>query len=188
MDLFADAPREFYLMGHSMGGWIAQHMALQAPERIKALFLLSNWTCEINKLFRMLLQEIIHDLKSGLQSALLEKLCNQMVRPTRLQDHAFMETLQNAFIAFPTDRLIYQTQLELHGGDTSQRLTEITPTSHLIFGDTDAYFDREMQLQLHAGIPSCTSTCIPETGHMIPCEQRETLFLHTKRLQPECFV
>ena len=26
--LLADASREFYLMGHSMGGWIAQHMAL----------------------------------------------------------------------------------------------------------------------------------------------------------------
>lgn len=162
-DLLADAPREFYLMGHSMGGWTAQHMALQAPERIKALFLLSSWTGEIDKPFRMLLQVILHDLESGSQSALFEKFCNQMVHPARLQDHAFMEKLRNAFIAFPNDRLIYQTQLELHGGDASQRVTGIAPPSHVIFGDGDTCFGYEMQLQLHTCIPCCSCTYIPET-------------------------
>lgn len=136
----------------------------------------------------MLLQEILHVLESGSQPAVFEKLCNQMVHPARLQDHAFMEKLRNAFIAFPTDRLIYQTQLELHGGDTSQRLTEITPPFHVIFGDVDAYFGHEMQLQLHTGSPCCSCTCIPETGHMIPYEQPATLFLNIKRLLPECFL
>ena len=136
----------------------------------------------------MLLQEILHVLESGSQPALFEKLCNQIVHPARLQDHAFMEKLRNAFIAFPTDRLIYQTQLELHGGDTSQRLTELAPPFHVIFGDVDACFGHEMQLQLHTGSPCGSSTCIPETGHMIPYEQPETLFLNIKRLLPECFL
>ncbi len=81
-----EAPREFAIAGHSMGGFICLEVMRQAPERVKRLALLSTSARPDAPESTERRLGWIAETKSGGYHTVLDKLFSNFVHPSRRQD------------------------------------------------------------------------------------------------------
>lgn len=185
--ILAQAPEQFILCGHSLGGWAAQWIALKAPERVSQLILLGTWTGasspELLQLYQVMRQRII----AGEMQALLQELRPQMVAPVHCENPQIMAQLKQAHAQFPAQGLLNQTEIEIQGGDTAALLPQIHCPTLVIHGRQDSFFSLASAQQLQQKIPKARFVVIEDCGHMLSVEQPQavTALLYLAVTNPE---
>ena len=172
--LLKDAPDRFALAGHSYGGWMAQAVAAEAPQRVSKLMLFNTWTRYNEAYIAMFRQWLDYIDKNVIIEALDENLKNA-VHPQRLQDPKFMNTLQDMEHGFPQDGYRRQFQAMSNDYETTALLPKISCPTLVVHAREDLVFSLEEHQYLTHHINGAKLTIIEECGHMAPMEQPQAV-------------
>ena len=89
-DLLKEAPDRFALAGHSYGGWMAQAVAAEAPQRVSKLMLCNTWT-RFNDAHLAMLDEWLVNIEKNLLIQQLDESVPFIIHPDRLRDQNFLK-------------------------------------------------------------------------------------------------
>jgi pimeloyl-ACP methyl ester carboxylesterase len=158
-----------HVMGVSMGGAIAQLVALKAPERVISLVLTSTYA-SVSPAFRQALS-MICDMKETIDPALLKKLnlwmtygqYTQIHRPEALVNSA----AEDAAYPYPMPAYAYKAQCgACLSHNTVDRLGELKMPVLIASGAKDLFMNIEKTMELVHGIPHAEFYLSPEGGHV----------------------
>lgn len=149
------------IVGHSMGSFIAQTVAIRYPERVEKLVLVGSATVAGN--------EGVLGLRDAVQT-LTDPVDYQFAYDFQASTafvplpQEFLETAVGESLKLPAQ--VWKDVLDgLIATQNADRLDEIQAPTLILWGDRDAIFPREEQDLLAALIPNATLSIYPETGH-----------------------
>lgn len=165
-EVLRQAPESFVLLGHSLGGFIAQHVALQAPQRVEQLILVSTFAGPLPEQQRTFFKEgVLEPLLNGTMDQHWPELNRGCVHPARAQDEALMNAMA-AGQKLSREGLLNQTQVLMKAQDISEQLPAIQIPTFILYGRQDLLFTLSMQQLLEAKLPQATLHIIENCGHM----------------------
>lgn len=163
--------------GSSMGGQIAQELALAHPEKIKSLIILSSWASRDDK-FNSLI-EMFGDLAQKLEGTLYQKV----LLPWLFTDAFYstpraMEQLINLIENQPfppTPHGLYHQSRAILSSDTSDRLADIHCPTLVVVGKEDLLTPIKFSQQLAQGIPQAELAILEHGGHALVVESADAV-------------
>ncbi len=154
-----------HVVGHSLGGAIAQELALALPGRVRSLVLVGTWARNddyTRALFRTWKRLRDRDDREFLEGMLLTGVGHTFLNAVGL------ETLVGMFASVPhpqaRDGFRRQVDADL-AHDTADRLGRIARPALVVGGDEDTIFFREHHEMLAHGIPGARLVILPRVGH-----------------------
>jgi pimeloyl-ACP methyl ester carboxylesterase len=184
-DLAADAAavldgagaQSAHVLGHSMGGVIAQELALALPARCRSLTLICSWAQadgyarNCMELMRALAQSV------GDDRTFLASLLWVGMAPATLREVDIWEKTDAAMALgplAPREALVRQWTLCLRA-DTLERLPSLRLPAHVIWCSEDRLLPQPLSQTLLEAIPSAVETRIEACGHL-PMVDRPEVF------------
>lgn len=171
-----------HILGHGMGGFIAQEIAINNPERVLKLIL--ECTAPYSTLRNNQLFNIFEDFeKNKIEKALWFKSFYFWIYSHKfLDDTEFMDALIQFNINYPNAQsaLGFKRQIEaLKKFDSRTRLSKITAETLVIIGEEDILIRAKDAEKLYQGITMASyPVFIEQCGHSIHNEDPKT-FVHT---------
>ncbi|MCA9671688.1 MAG: alpha/beta fold hydrolase [Myxococcales bacterium] len=173
------------VVGISLGGMIAQHVALRHPELVCGLILAST-TCGLprGKLPRF---EVLWQLvRSGFDSSAAARAMIQrrLAHPDtlRAQPSLFARWSKELASAPTPPRAFIGQMTAALGHNTGFRLRRIACPTEVLTGDTDEIVPAANSQLLARLIPDAELTVVPRTGHVFPMEEPLALPRAVQRL------
>ncbi len=169
----------FALVGHSMGGAVAQHVALDRPERLTALVLVSTFhgpvpgiTMELVELGRWVVRE---SGMTGLADAMAARRAenpDSIAAFERLQEArpGYAEQSRARLEATSPDMWMAVASRFVAQEDRLGRLAKVDVPTAVIVGELDSTMLDDCR-RLASTIPGATLTVIPDAGHVPQLEQ-----------------
>jgi pimeloyl-ACP methyl ester carboxylesterase len=157
------------VVGHSMGSFIAQRVAIDHPERVERLVLIGSAVNAAN--------EGIIGLNDYVQT-LTDPVPREFVHEFQASTiHApvpdgFLDAVVDESAKLPA-RVWRDALTGLIGSDHAGRLGEIQARTLVLWGDRDSIFARAEQDLLVETIPDARLVVYPETGHALHWERPE---------------
>jgi non-heme chloroperoxidase len=150
------------LVGHSMGSFIAQIVAIDAPTRVEALVLIGSAPTTANN------QGVI-DLRASVDS-LMDPVSEEFAR--QFQMGLYYEPLPQEFF----EKLVQESQKAparvwrgaldgLLADDHTAKLSQIQVPTLILWGDHDGIFTQAQQDELASAIPNVKLVVYEQTGH-----------------------
>ncbi len=168
---------KLHIAGHSMGGQIAQELALAHPEKIKSLILLSSWASRDDK-FNSLI-EMFGDLPQKLEGTLYQKVLLPWVFTDAFYSTpGAMEQLLNLIehqLFPPTPHGLYHQSRAILGSDTSDRLADIHCPTLVVVSKEDLLTPLRFSQQLAQGIPQAELAILEHGGHACVVESADAV-------------
>lgn len=169
--ILADAPRQFALAGHSMGGYIAFEIMRQAPERVARLAL-------IDTSARPDMPEQTERRQLGMAMAregrfgkITEMLFPMLVHPNHRMDAALLELVQAMADDCGADAYIRQQTAIIGRANSRTTLAAIRCPTLVLVGDKDQLTPPTLAEEIAAGIPGARLVTIVGAGHLPALEQ-----------------
>jgi non-heme chloroperoxidase len=165
MDLM-DLP-QVTLVGHSMGSFVAQQVALDAPGRVTRLVLIGSATS-----FR---SEDTFQLEQAV-STLDDPVPREFAREFQVSTiyhpvpDEFLDGAVDESLKLPA-RVWREALAGQLAADFTNQVSRIRMTTLLLRGDQDTIFTRAAQDALVVGVPNGISKLYPETGHALHWER-----------------
>jgi len=163
-----------HVLGYSMGGMIAQEMALAYPEKINGLILVAT-DCgtslrikarsEYTRLFSEMIRLGTSEAKTAAAGCLFARRTFES-RPDIIKRYAEVS------LRFPASQKILERQWEaINRHDACSRLQNITAPTLAITGSEDALIPPENSMVLAEHIPDAQMLSIDNSGHQLVIEQ-----------------
>ncbi|MGE6762678.1 alpha/beta fold hydrolase [Corallococcus interemptor] len=173
---FLDAKRvsRAVLVGHSMGSFIAQQVALDFPHRVKGLVLVGSAPTVAGNEVALGLKEVVDTLTDPVDPAFIHEFqASTFYAPV---PESYLNTVVAESSKVPAR--VWQDALDgLIAEDHSARLGRIRVPTLIIGGDHDGFFAVEEQRALARAIPNSKYLLYPETGHA-PHAERPQRFVN----------
>jgi pimeloyl-ACP methyl ester carboxylesterase len=157
------------VVGHSMGGMIAQRFAIDFPERLARLVLVGTTpVCagpavdELVAAVRAFGEDVPREFVEAFQAG-------TVARPLA---PAFFASVVETSCGMPA-RVWRALAEELAGYDVRAELPSIAGPTHVVWGDADVFFGPDEQEALRKGIPGATFSVYAGAGHSPHWEQPE---------------
>ncbi|MBD2102326.1 alpha/beta fold hydrolase [Leptolyngbya sp. FACHB-261] len=165
-----------HVAGHSMGGQIAQELALSQPEKIQSLLLLSAWAWGDGK-FNALI-ELFGDLTQKLEGTLYQKvllpwLFTEKFYSTPGAIDQLIDLIEKQPFP-PTSHGLYHQSRAILTSDTSNRLMDIRCPTLVLVGQEDLVTPIKFSQQLSQGIPGAELVML-QGGHAFVVESAEAV-------------
>lgn len=157
------------IVGHSMGSFVAQHVAVDAPERVKRLVLVATaTTVHTNDLARQLQREV-----NALTDPVPEKFVYDFQVSTAFQplSNDFFHAVLKESMKLPAN-VWREVMAEMMSPDTGVQLKKIKTPTLILWGDKD-FFPRSEQDALVSEIPNAVLKVYKDTGHALHWERPE---------------
>ena len=167
-----EAPDNFFLAGHSMGGRVAMQILDLAPDRILKLGLLNTGWHPVapgEKEKRQLLIDLARE--KGMYE-MAKAWTPPMVHPERQHDAPFMETIFDMVASYTLENFQNQIHALLTRPDAKPFLTKAPQNSLLLSGRQDGWSPPGQHEEMAEVIPDHPDVVIIEnSGHMSIMEQ-----------------
>ena len=161
--------KKAHVIGVSMGGAIAQQVALKAPKRVISLILTSTFA-SVSPAFKKALN-LICDLKEDTDPAVLKQLNLWMTYGQYTQIH-HPEKIEKSIeedAAYPYPMPVYAYKAQCGAclsHNTAERLHELKMPVLIAAGAKDLFMNIEKTMELVHGIPQAEFYLAPEGGHV----------------------
>jgi non-heme chloroperoxidase len=174
VDAFMDAVgiEEATLVGDSSGGIIAQRVALDYPYRVSRLVLMGSPTTLVNN---AAVTEAGEQMLGGLDDPIPPEFVREFQEGTihHPVPEDFLSTIISQSLKVPARVWRdYYEGVVLTVDDTA-RLGKIDAPTLILWGEHDAFLQREEQERRAAAIPAATLKVYPDTGHAVVWERPE---------------
>jgi pimeloyl-ACP methyl ester carboxylesterase len=170
-----EAPDEFAIAGHSMGGYICLEVMRQAPQRVKRLALLSTSASPETPQATERRRGWIAETKAGGYHAVLDRLFVNFVHPSRAKDAGLQKIVHDMGDDVGPEAFIGQLEAIISRADTRPLLPSITCPTLILTSDTDNTVPNAFSTELAEGIPGAKLVVIPDCGHLIQLEKPEAV-------------
>jgi pimeloyl-ACP methyl ester carboxylesterase len=164
-----------HVTGHSMGGQIAQELALTHPELVKTLILLSS-CAKVDERGKALIESWgelprLVDAEMGLRLSFPWIYTSRFYATPGAIERVIEEVFSNPFPPSPAG--IYQQSRAITGFDTTTRLAQITCPTLIVVGKEDILSGLPFAEQLARGIPGSQLVVLEQCAHGLPTESPE---------------
>ena len=161
---FMDAKglKQATIVGHSMGSFVAQHVATAAPERVSKLVLVGTATSVHNNVVLELQREV-----GGLSDPVSPKFVREFQTSvvSKPVPDEFMDQVIQASLKLPA-RSWKDVMAGMLASPTKVDFGRVTAPTLIVWGDKETVFpDRSDQEALRKAIPKATLKVYEETGH-----------------------
>jgi pimeloyl-ACP methyl ester carboxylesterase/tetratricopeptide (TPR) repeat protein len=159
------------LVGHSMGSFVAQHVAAMAPERITKLVLVASATSVRNNTV-LELQREINGLKDT--APVPEAFAREFQVSTAFQPLApeFLQGVVKESCKAPV-HVWREVMAEMLAPEADVQLKKIKTPTLILWGDKETVFPRSEQDALVSALRNSTLKVYPNTGHALHWERPE---------------
>jgi pimeloyl-ACP methyl ester carboxylesterase/tetratricopeptide (TPR) repeat protein len=157
------------IVGHSMGSFVAQHVAVEAPERVKQLVLVATaTTVHTNELARELQRSV-----NGLSDPVSEKFVHDFQASTTFQQlpNEFLHAVVKESMKLPA-HVWREVMTEMISPEVGVPLKKIKTPTLILWGDKD-FFPRSEQDSLVSALPNAVLKVYKDTGHALHWERPE---------------
>lgn len=164
-------PGQHLLAGCSMGGMVALHATLQAPERIAALALLGTSARADTPELVALRRQACVLFEQGRVAEVLQANVALAFHPRNAADAAQVQAYLALVERAGAAQLVRQNQAVLARPDLRPRLAAITCPTLVLVGEADMLTPPEHAREIAAAIPSAVLDTVAGAGHMLTLEQ-----------------
>ncbi len=173
------APKHFALLGFSLGGIVALHVAARAPERVRGIALLDSTTSPVPESQREGRQvQAAQAHRIGLRSHLERHLWPVYIAATRQGDVTLQDQLHRMAASLGAEAYQRQTNLALNRPDAHPLLRSLRMPALVLAGEEDRICPPEGQRALAAALPNATLAMVPEAGHFAVMEKPDVVAAH----------
>ena len=152
-----------YIVGHSMGSFAAQRFAIDHPERVLGLSLISSFTtCGENASVRAFVREEVEPLTDPIPGHFAEEFQMSTIAKSVPPDFFRMVVAESLKVPARIWKACMNAMLE---ADHTPELGKIKAETLILWGDKDAYFDRSEQEKLGGLIPNSKLVIYEGCGH-----------------------
>jgi len=171
--LDAEGIERAHVLGISLGGAIAQHVALKAPERIRSLVLAATW-CRRNPYLPRLGRIGTEILEQVGRESVVHASMLWLFTPKFLLEHSEMA---DAIEAMALDQAVHPEVFTAQQGalfehDVREALGSLEIPTLVIVGRRDVFVPPELSEEIAAAIPGAEFVLL-ETGHAFTIEERD---------------
>ena len=161
--------KEATIVGHSMGSFIAQHVASQVPNRVTKLVLIGSATKIRNNVVKGLQQEI-----NALTDPLPEKFVRDFQTSVAFKPlpPEFLDGIVRESMKLPA-RVWRDVMTQMVAPEGEVELGKIKSPTLIIWGDKENIFPRSEQDSLMAALRNAVLKVYPDTGHAPTWERPE---------------
>ncbi len=165
------APETFALAGLSMGGYVAQEIMRQAPERVERLALLDTSSRPDSPENTEQRKGFIEQLELGDFKGVTSRLLPLLVHQDRLSDDALIAVIQSSAQNVGPEAYIRQQKGVMTRPDGRQSLKKVTCPALVLCGRQDALTPLALHEEMAAAIPGASLVVIEDCGHLAPLER-----------------
>jgi len=173
--LLADAPAQFALAGLSMGGYVAQEVIRQAPERVLKLALLDTSARADTPEQSQRRRDLIALSERGQFHGVTTRLLPNLINPDRLGDAPLVKTIVDMAASVGRDGFLRQETAILARPDGRADLARIAVPTLVLCGREDLLTPLALHEEMAALIPGATLQVIERCGHMTTLEQPDAV-------------
>ena len=169
--VLAGAPERFALAGLSMGGYAAQEIMRQAPERVERLALLDTSADADTPEAKKQRQGYIAQLDLGPFRGVTSKLLPFLIHQGRLDDDALVAAIKASARNVGTEAFARQQHAIMSRPDGRKDLNKIACPTLVLCGRQDALTPLTGHEEMAAAIPNASLVVIEDCGHLAPLER-----------------
>jgi pimeloyl-ACP methyl ester carboxylesterase/tetratricopeptide (TPR) repeat protein len=157
------------IVGHSMGSFVAQHVAVEAPERVSKLVLVASATTVRNDAVSQLQREI-----NALGDPVPEKFARDFQLSTIFQPlpQEFLHNVVKESLKTPA-HVWREVVAEMLSPETNVQLKKIKTPTLILWGDKETIFPRSEQDLLVGALRNSVLKVYTDTGHALHWERPE---------------
>lgn len=169
--VLADAPERFALAGLSMGGYLAQEILRQAPERVTRLALLDT-SARADTPERLAIRRGLMELaQKGEFKGITPRLLPQWLHPDHLGDTVLTTTVIEMAQRIGRDAYLRQMQAIMARPDGREDLRRISVPTLVLCGREDLATPLALHEEIGALVPGARLAVIERCGHLSTLEQ-----------------
>lgn len=168
--ILSKAPEGFVLVGLSMGGYIAQEILRQAPERVRGLALLDTRASLDTPAETQTRKRTIALAEQGRFNQLHDLLWPRLVHPARLGDQALESLVKSMMQETGAAGFIRQQKAVMHRADYEPYLQQIKVPSLVLVGAQDAITPPHFARVMQDAIAGSHYVEIADCGHLASLE------------------
>jgi len=167
----AAAPRRFALAGLSMGGYVAQEIMRQAPERVMRLALLDTSARADTPEQRERRLDLIALSRRGKFNGVTRRLLPQLIHPDRLGDAALVKIIAAMAEAVGAEGFRRQEAAILARRDGRSDLAAIAVPTLVLCGRDDLLTPPALAEEMAALVPNAERHMVAQCGHITTLER-----------------
>lgn len=170
-----EAPDSFALAGLSMGGYVAQEIMRQAPERVERLALVDTSCLADTPEQTARRREFIEMTRHGQFRGVTSRLLPMLIHDGRLGDEELTETVMTMAERVGREAFIRQQTAIMNRPDGTRDLGSITCPTLVACGRQDQVTPPALHREMASRIPKAAFVVIEDCGHLAPLERPRTV-------------
>ncbi len=165
-EVLAQAPDRFALAGLSMGGYVAQEVFRQAPERIERLALMDTSARPDSPEQWRRRTGLIELSEKGRFKGVTPRLLPMLIHPSRMEDQPLVDSIFAMASRIGQAGFVRQQRAILSRADSRELLRTVSVPTLIMVGDSDQLTPPELAEEMAGLIAGAELIVVNECGHL----------------------